>query len=96
MHEMRNHRRRCDAELAGAHQDMNNAKAREVGLKVRAARAVSRALDLAPTIKELQESGVTTLRGIAAALNERGIPTSRGKGRWQASQVRRLMARLRA
>jgi hypothetical protein len=75
---------------------MNNAKAREIGLKVRAARAVSRALDLAPTIKELQDSGVTTLRGIAAALIERGIPTSRGKGQWQASQVRRLMVRLRA
>jgi hypothetical protein len=70
---------------------MNNTKAREVGRKVRMARAVSRALDLAPTIEELQESGVTTLRGIAAALNERGIPTSHGKGQWQASQVRRLM-----
>jgi hypothetical protein len=75
---------------------VNNAKAREVGRKVRIARALSRALDLAPTIKELKENGVTTLRGIAAALNERGVPTSRGKGQWQASQVKRVMARLKA
>jgi hypothetical protein len=69
---------------------VNNAKARELGRKVRIARALSRA------IKELKENGVTTLRGIAAALNERGVPTSRGKGQWQASQVKRVMARLKA
>jgi hypothetical protein len=32
----------------------------------------------APVISELQAAGVTSLRGIAAALNERGIPTTRG------------------
>jgi Recombinase len=76
------------------HGAKRTAKAREVGRKVRTARAVSRAVDLAPAINELQASGVTTLRDIAAALNERGIPTASGKGPWQASQVRRMLARL--
>jgi hypothetical protein len=39
-------------------------KARKVASKVRAARALSRAVDLAPIIVELRESGVTTLRAI--------------------------------
>jgi hypothetical protein len=39
--------------------------------KERTARAVARAADLAPIIAELRARGVTTLNGIAAALNER-------------------------
>src|SRR5436309_15661727 len=38
---------------------------------------------------ELLGAGVTSMTGIASALNERGIPTARG-GRWQAVQVQRL------
>jgi len=48
----------------------------------------------APVIAELRASGVTSLRGIAAALNERGIPTVAGSGRWRHVQVGRLLARL--
>jgi hypothetical protein len=51
---------------------------------------------LAPVIAELRATGVTSLRGIAAALNERGIPTVAGSGRWHHVQVRRLLARLSA
>jgi hypothetical protein len=40
-----------------------------------------------------QAAGVTGLWGIARALNERGIQSPRGHG-WQATQVRRLLARL--
>jgi hypothetical protein len=47
-----------------------------------------------PILAELRASGVTTLHGIAAALNERGIPTASGAGRWQATSVSRLLARL--
>jgi len=50
---------------------------------------------LAPIIAELQASGVTSLRSIAKALNERRIPTAAG-GRWHHTQVRRLLARLPA
>jgi hypothetical protein len=49
---------------------------------------------LAPVIAELRASGVTSLRGIAAALNERGIPTVAGSGRWYHTQVARTLARL--
>jgi DNA invertase Pin-like site-specific DNA recombinase len=80
--------------LGGYRGTTLTAKAREAGCKVRTARAVSRAADLAPTIEALQASGVSTLRGIAAALNESAIPTPRRQGVWQAVQVARVLARL--
>ena len=49
---------------------------------------------LAPVVAELRASGVTSLRGIAAELNKRGIPTVAGAGRWRHVQVGRLLARL--
>jgi hypothetical protein len=61
---------------------------------VRTARADAKATN--PTIKDIQASGVTTLRGIAAELNRRGIPTATGRGEWCGTQVRRVFARLRA
>jgi DNA invertase Pin-like site-specific DNA recombinase len=60
------------------------------------ARSASRAADIAPTIAELQAAGITSLRGIAAALNEKGIPTARGNGSWSAAQVMRVLARIEA
>ena len=53
-------------------------------------RADARAADLAPVAKELQAAGAVTLRAIAAALDERGIPAARG-GSWSANQVARLL-----
>jgi hypothetical protein len=50
----------------------------------------SRAMDLAPTIQELQTAGCESLRAIAAGLEERGVPTARG-GKWSAVQVARLL-----
>jgi hypothetical protein len=48
---------------------------------------------LAPIIRELQAAGVTSLRAIAAALNEQGIPSARG-GEWSSPQVMRVLERL--
>jgi DNA invertase Pin-like site-specific DNA recombinase len=45
-----------------------------------------------PIIASLQNAGVTSYRGIATALNGRGVRTARG-GRWQVSNVRNLLAR---
>jgi hypothetical protein len=59
---------------------------------VRQARTAANAADVAPIIAKLQASGVTSLPGIAKALNERGISTAAG-GRWYHPQVRRLLAR---
>jgi hypothetical protein len=43
-----------------------------------------------PIIKELHAAGFESLRAIAAALKERGIPTARG-GKWSSVQVARLL-----
>jgi DNA invertase Pin-like site-specific DNA recombinase len=69
------------------------AKARQAGYAARAVSADRKAADYAPVIRELQAAGVTSLTGIAAALNERGIPTAGGRCAWQAVQVSRLLAR---
>lgn len=45
-----------------------------------------------PLLHELQENGVTSLLGMARALNENGIRTSRG-GQWHASTVRNVLKR---
>jgi DNA invertase Pin-like site-specific DNA recombinase len=55
--------------------------------------AAARAADLAPVIAELQASGAASLRAIASALNDRGIPTARG-GKWFAASVRDVLARI--
>ena len=47
---------------------------------------------LRPIIVSLQKAGVSSLRAIAIALNKRGIRTARG-GKWQASNVRNILAR---
>jgi hypothetical protein len=73
---------------------MTFSAARHSTSDARRVRADAAAADLAPVIAELQAAGVTSLRGIATALNERGIPTVAGSGRWYHKQVARLLARL--
>jgi DNA invertase Pin-like site-specific DNA recombinase len=72
-----------------------NPSARRLGTiasaKVRQGRAAQRATDLSPSIVELRRGGASSLRALAAGLNERGIPATRG-GAWSAAQVRRLLA----
>jgi DNA invertase Pin-like site-specific DNA recombinase len=59
--------------------------------EVNRAKAQDQARDLAGTLAELRAGGATSLRQIAAGLNERRIPTARG-GAWSATQVSRLLA----
>lgn len=56
-------------------------------------RVLKETADLEPEIRKLQAAGATSLREIAARLNEAGIPTPRG-GKWSAVQVSRVLARL--
>ena len=49
-------------------------------------------LVIAPIIRDIEAAGVTTLKGIAEALNARGIKTARG-GSWYAMTVRNVMQR---
>jgi len=46
-----------------------------------------------PVIREIQKSGVKTLRGVARALTARGVPTARG-GAWTPVQVRSILQRV--
>jgi hypothetical protein len=57
--------------------------------------ANARAAALAPTIAEIRASGITTLNGIATALNARKVRTPTGRKKWQVTQVRRVLARLK-
>lgn len=50
------------------------------------------AKNAAPIIREIQSSGVASHRGIARALNARGIATDRG-GEWTALQVGAILQR---
>jgi DNA invertase Pin-like site-specific DNA recombinase len=52
--------------------------------------AFARAADLRPIIADVQASGASSLRAIAAVLNHRGIPAARG-GAWSAVQVGRVL-----
>ena len=70
------------------------AKMRARSTAVLQQRADARAADIGPTIKTLQAAGATSLRAIAAGLNEQGIPTARGNGRWTATQVARVLERI--
>src|SRR5262245_15884554 len=45
-----------------------------------------------PVIREIQRSGIKSLRGVARALAARGIPTGRG-GAWSPVQVSAILAR---
>jgi DNA invertase Pin-like site-specific DNA recombinase len=70
------------------------AKARAQAIAAVEKRASERAADVAPAIAELMAAGAVSLRAIAAGLNERGIPTARGSGKWSAVQVQRVQVRL--
>jgi hypothetical protein len=69
-------------------------RAQSIADRARSARANQAAADLAPIIAELRAAGVTSLNDIAAALDERHIPTPGGSKHWHAMQVSRLLRRL--
>lgn len=48
--------------------------------------------NVAPIIRQIQASGIISLRNVAAVLNTRGVRTARGV-RWAATQVRTVLSR---
>jgi DNA invertase Pin-like site-specific DNA recombinase len=54
--------------------------------------ADSFAANVLPVVRQIQAAGVRSVRGVAKALNDRGIHTARG-GAWHNSTVRNLLAR---
>jgi hypothetical protein len=85
---------RCILDCARSHRmqlarDIGRARANAV----QAARADAFAIEIAPVIVAIRADGIISYRGIADALNRRGIASPRD-GRWQASQILRLFRRL--
>ena len=68
------------------------AAARKASIKARSDAADAFAANVRPIIKEIQASGVSSLRGVARALTARGVPTARG-GSWSDVQVAAVLRR---
>lgn len=68
----------------------NLAAAQKAGGAASKAIAEARKANVRPIIAEIKAAGVTTLAGIAGALNARGVKTARG-GAWSAMQVSRVL-----
>ena len=86
--------RRRGVQLGGYNKNPKlTAQARKAGQEANARIATERSAVIRPAIAELQAAGATSLRAIAAGLNERGIPTARGTESWSATQVMRVLAR---
>jgi DNA invertase Pin-like site-specific DNA recombinase len=73
----------------------NTAQAAAMGRQISVRDADRFAESVLPIVQSIQQSGVISLRGIAVALNNRGVRTARA-GRWQVSNVRNLLARCTA
>jgi DNA invertase Pin-like site-specific DNA recombinase len=73
----------------------NAPEAAAAGHRAQSAEADAFAANVLPLIEALRASGICDLRGLAAALNNRGVRTARG-GRWHVSNVKNLVDRLPA
>jgi DNA invertase Pin-like site-specific DNA recombinase len=70
----------------------NLADARKLGAAANARAADEFAANVLPILQSLRANQVTSLRGLAEALNARGVRTARG-GTWTAVQVGRILER---
>lgn len=70
----------------------NAPQAAAIGRAAQIADADQLTANVMPIIDSLRSAGVRDLRGIAAALNTRGVRTARG-GRWHVSTVKNLLDR---
>ena len=82
--------RKTQAAKLGNRRNASDAAA--LGRKAQTDNAALFAANTLPIINAVRASGITDLRGIAAALNARGVRTARG-GRWHVSNVKNLIER---
>jgi DNA invertase Pin-like site-specific DNA recombinase len=68
------------------------AEARKHAARARTEKADRYSANVLPVIREIQDSGIKSLRGVARALAARGIPTPRG-GAWSPVQVSAILRR---
>ena len=71
----------------------NSAEAAAKGRQISISEADRLPQTVLPIVQAIQRSGITSLRGMAIALNNRGVRTARG-GQWQVSNVRNVLARV--
>ena len=62
----------------------------KIGAEVRTKNAVAKAEDIMEIIDDISQSGITSLKGIARELTNRGVPTPRGKDVWYPTTVKRV------
>lgn len=79
----------------GAEALRRAAKGNDAAVQTIKSKADSHAMDLRPVIDALADENITSLGGIAAALNDRGMQTPRG-GHWYKTSVSNLLSRLAA
>jgi hypothetical protein len=82
------HRSRPQGAWGEARRHAENLKIAELGRR----KAAARTADLIPVIEAIRAKGISAAVGVAKALNDRGIPTTRGC-RWQAVQVQPVLKR---
>jgi hypothetical protein len=70
----------------------NLAAARKRAVEAKKSAACRYAANVLPVIREIQASGVKSLRSVAQALTARGIPTARG-GTWTPAQISAILRR---
>ena len=70
----------------------NLGEAQRLGAAANAQAAAAFAANVLPLVRSIQAAGVASLKGIAGALNARGVRTPRG-GAWHPQSVARLLAR---
>ena len=80
------------ARSAGLGNPRNIREAAALGRRSLTADADAFAANVLPVVDSLRANGVRNLRGLAAALDSRGVRTARG-GRWQVSNVRNVLRR---
>jgi DNA invertase Pin-like site-specific DNA recombinase len=73
----------------------NAREAAAIGREVQSAEADAFVANAWPIVASIRAAGVIDLRGVASALNGRGVRTARG-GRWHVSNVKNLLDRARA
>jgi DNA invertase Pin-like site-specific DNA recombinase len=83
-------RKKAEGALLGNRTNLTAAQAKGRAASVEAADAFS--ANVLPIVRQIQAAGVHSVRGVAKALNDRGIRTARG-GAWYNSTVRNLLAR---
>jgi len=70
----------------------NLGEAQKLGAAANARGADAFAANVIPIVQSIQAAGIATLKGIADALNARGVRTARG-GAWHPQSVARLLTR---